>query len=56
MPATFERQVEKVSAGLHRETYFVYPDDIIVSVCGKSVYGMVKNLDKVSAIIYRKLV
>ena len=46
-PATFERLVEIVLAGLHWETCLVYLDDIIV--CGKTFDDMVKNLDDVLA-------
>ena len=46
-PATFERLVEIVLAGLHWETCLVYLDDIIV--CGKTFDEMVKNLDEVFA-------
>ena len=44
-PATFERLMEIVLAGLHWETCLVYLDDIIV--CGKTFEDMVKNLDEV---------
>ena len=44
-PATFERLVEIVLAGLHWETCLVYLDDIIV--CGKTFEDMVKNLGEV---------
>ena len=44
-PATFERLIEKVLAGLHWETCLVYLDDIIV--CGKTFDEMVTNLDEV---------
>ena len=44
-PATFERLIEIVLAGLHWETCLVYLDDIIV--CGKTFEDMVKNLDEV---------
>ena len=44
-PATFERLIEIVLAGLHWETCLVYLDDIIV--CGKTFEEMVKNLDEV---------
>ena len=46
-PATFERLVEIVLAGLHWETCLVYLDDIIV--CGRTFEDMVKNLDAVFA-------
>ena len=46
-PATFERLVEIVLAGLHWTTCLVYLDDIIV--CGKTFDEMVKNLDEVFA-------
>ena len=46
-PATFERLVEIVLAGLHWETCLVYLDDIIV--CGKTFDEMLKNLDDVFA-------
>ena len=44
-PATFEKLVEIVLAGLHWETCLVYIDDIIV--CGKTFDEMLKNLDDV---------
>ena len=46
-PATFERLVEIVLAGLHWEICLVYLDDIIVS--GKTFEDMVNNLDEVFA-------
>ena len=46
-PATFERLVEIVLAGLHWETCLVYLDDIIV--CWKTFHDMVQNLDDVLA-------
>ena len=46
-PATFERLVEIVLAGLHWETCLVYLDDIIV--CGKTFDDMVKILGNVLA-------
>ncbi|MCG8048996.1 MAG: reverse transcriptase domain-containing protein, partial [Candidatus Thiodiazotropha endolucinida] len=44
-PASFERLIEIVLAGLHWETCLVYLDDIIV--CGKTFEDMVKNLGEV---------
>ena len=46
-PATFERIVEIVLAGLDWETCLMYLDDILV--CWKTFDEMVKNLDDVFA-------
>ena len=44
-PATFERLMETVLAGLHWEICLIYLDDVIVT--GKSFKDMVQNLGKV---------
>jgi len=44
-PATFERLIETVMAGLHWKICLIYLDDIIV--VGKTFEDMINNLDKV---------
>ena len=44
-PATFERLMETILAGLHWEVCLIYLDDVIVT--GKSFEDMVRNLGKV---------
>ena len=44
VPATFERLMESVLAGLQRDIYLVYVDDFIVT--GKTLEQMLGNLGK----------